>query len=126
MHITFLATENTWVVDRRKIGHGQPPAVHPQPGREGEEKQRRKRILIGIQKKQYTGCQKRGKLYQLLTRGQGGWGQRSQEVTGDHPVRKLRAVGPEGHSGADDEVPRMHRSGVSISPQRGGLLEEFA
>lgn len=113
---------------RRKISHGQPPGVHPQLGREGEEKQRRKRILIGIQKKQkkqYIGCQKKGKLYQLLTRGQGGWGQRSQEVTGDHPVRKLRAVGPERDWGADDEVPQVHCSGVSISPQHGGLLEEF-
>ena len=85
-------------------------------------------MLIEIQKKQkeqYLGCQKRGKLYQLLTRGQGGWGQKSQEVTGNHPVRKLRAVRPGRDLGADDEVPWMHCSGVNISPQHRGLLEEF-
>lgn len=40
-------------------------------------------------------------------------------------MRKLRAVGPERDWGADDKVPQMHCSGVSICPQHGGLLEEF-
>lgn len=76
------------------------------------------------QRKQYVSCQKREKLYQLLTRGQGEWGQGSQEVTGDCPGRKLRAMGPERH-GADDKVSQMHYSGVNISPRHREMLEEF-
>lgn len=54
---------------------------------------------------QEIGFQKRGKLYELLTKGEGGWGQRSQKVTGDHPVRGLRDRGWERDAAVHDNVP---------------------
>lgn len=51
-----------------------------------------------------AGCQRREKLYQPLTRSQGSWGQRRQEIARHHPGRELIMVGPERATGADDQV----------------------
>lgn len=96
------------MLDRKKHGHGQLPEVHPQLRREGEEMQKSRSNQHGTRRSrrgQEIGFQKRGKLYELLTKGEGGWGQRSQKVTGDHPVRGLRDRGWERDAAVHDNVP---------------------
>ena len=61
---------------------------------------------------------------QLLARGQGGWGQRRQEVT-DHPLRELRELGLERDTDADNQVLRTPSSEVSVSSSGRRTMEGF-